>query len=254
MKSVAPAYVLLASVFAFATAACSDSDGTPADSDPSAGGAAPGAGGGANPGAGGSTGAPPNAGDPLTPDPTGWVDPTTNDLGIQGAWYAYDDCKDSPGDCTTDHQPPEGSFPNEGGKMCTSGATATVNTEAEFSMKWGAGIALDLNNSGGEMGMKMPYDAAANGVRGFTFTLSGMAPGLRVNFPTPATSTDSHFKAPAGTGQITVLFSEAQQGSWVTNKSDLDQSQILAIQFQIPSVMGMAVNFDFCIENLAPVL
>jgi hypothetical protein len=35
-------------------------------------------------------------------------------------------------------------------------------------------------------------------------------------------------------------------------KSDMDPSQVLSIQFQIPSFMGSAVAFDFCVENLAP--
>ncbi|MDX2055642.1 MAG: hypothetical protein SFV15_24785 [Polyangiaceae bacterium] len=191
----------------------------------------------------------PTGGQALTPTATGWVDAGSNTLGIQGPWYSYNDCNDSPSDCTTNHMPPKGEFANVGGKMCTSGTTAQVKAPTEFSTKWGAGIALDLNNSGGAMAMKLPYNAASKGVKGFSFTLTGTAPGLRVNLPTPSTATDSNFKAGV-VGQNTVLFTEAMQGSWVTTKTPIDASQVLSIQFQIPSTMQGAVAFDFCIENL----
>jgi hypothetical protein len=220
----------------------------------------PGAGGSQNvAGTGGSSssGAPPTGnatpGDPLVPDATGWIDETTNDLGIQGPWYSYNDCDDSPGDCTKDQVPAKGEFANTGGKMCTSGSTALVAVEADFSTKWGAGIALDLNNSGGESGQKTPYDASAHGVVGFSFTITGTAPGLRVNFPTPSSAEGAHFIA-GMPGANQALFADAKQGSWVMPKTDFDASQVLSIQFQIPSVMGSAVDFDFCVENLAPLV
>jgi hypothetical protein len=254
----------IAALLTLTLAACSDSDGTAPDDEMGASGmtggpmptATAGTGGTQGiPGTGGDTSLPPPGGgtatDALIPDPTGWIDATTNDLGIQGPWYSYNDCKDSPGACTMNQVPAEGEFPNTGGSMCTSGTTAVVAAEAEFSAKWGAGIALDLNNSGGTTGVKQPYDAASHGVVGFSFTITGTAPGLRVNFPTPASAEGSHFIA-GKPGANSALFATAKQGSWVMPKSDIDPSQVLSIQFQIPSVMGSAVEFDFCVENLAP--
>jgi len=191
----------------------------------------------------------PAGGQLLTPNATGWVDAGMNTLGIQGPWYSYNDCKDSPADCTLNQTPPEGVFANVGGKMCTKGTTALVKAEPEFSTKWGAGIALDLNNAGGVGAVKMPYNASSKGVLGFSFTLTGTAPGMRVNLPTPATSTASHFVVGV-TGSNMVLFSQAMQGSWVTTRTTLDASQVMSIQFQIPSTMTAPVAFDFCIENL----
>ena len=258
MKTAKPLHLLTAGILSLGLAACSDSDGTPPDET----GDPPGTGGTTMTGTGGTpstAGAPATGGGgtvtpgstvALMPDATGWVQGTDNSVGIQGAWYSYNDCADSPGACTMNHLPPEGEFPNMGGSMCTSGATAVVAAEAEFSMKWGAGIALDLNNSGGTMGVKMPYNADMNGVIGFSFTLTGTAPGLRVNFTSPAVGDNSHFVT-AATGAQDALFSEAMQGSWVTAKTELDTTQILAIQFQIPSALSRSVAFDFCIENLA---
>ncbi len=192
------------------------------------------------------------AGTAIIPDPTGWVQADTNAVGIQGAWYSYNDCNDSPADCTLNHLPPEGPFDNIDGRMCTSGTTAIVAEEAEFSTKWGAGIALDLNGVGGGS-TKMPYDAAANGVSGFGFTIEFNTPGaVRVNLPTPATEVASHFTEISAAGEHKIMWADVAQGSWIKppDRVDLDPSSILSIQFQVPSKMGEAVSFDFCISNL----
>jgi len=251
-------------VLAVAPTACSDSNGTAPDdmSSTSTGGSTSSTGGssGSTAATGGSTtgGSTSSGGStasgnsvPITPDPTGWVEGSTNVAGIQGAWYSYNDCTTSPGDCTMNQIPVEGSFDNVGGKMCTSGNTAAVADQMEFSLKWGAGIGLDLNNSGGADAMKMPYDASAHGVVGFSFTISGTdATGLRFNITSVAAGDNSHFVS-AAMGENTVMFSDAMQGSWVTTKTPLDTTQLLAIQFQIPSVLNQSVAFDFCVENLA---
>jgi hypothetical protein len=250
-------------VLAVAPTACSDSNGTAPDDtgSTSTGGSTTSTG-----GAGGSSGSTTTTGGassggstasgnsvPITPDPTGWVEGRTNVVGIQGAWYSYNDCTTSPGDCTMNQIPVEGSFDNVGGKMCTSGTTAAVADQMEFSLKWGAGIGLDLNNSGGTDAMKMPYDADAAGVVGFSFTISGTdATGLRFNITSVAAGDNSHFVS-AAMGENTVMFSDAMQGSWVTTKTPLDTTQLLAIQFQIPSVLNQSVAFDFCVENLAAI-
>ena len=190
---------------------------------------------------------------PLTVDATGWVDKGGNTVGIQGPWYSYDDCTDSPMACTMNHTPGMGAFDNTGGKMCTKGQTYPVKAEADFSKEWGAGIALDLNNTGGMDAMKAPYDATANHVTGFAMTISGTAPGLRINITSQAAGDDAHFKTITAAGPVTVMLSEVKQGSWVMTKTALDQTKLLAIQFQIPSVMGKAVDFDFCVEGLAAI-
>jgi hypothetical protein len=208
--------------------------------------------GGGTPGTDAPTGMP-TVGTPvqLIPDATGWVDGQGNTVGIQGAWYAYDDCTNSPANCTKNHTPAAGSFDNTGGKMCTKGTTVAVMAQADFSTQWGAGIALDLNNSGGTNGQKMPYNAQTNNVIGFSLTVTGTAPGLRINITSVPAGDNAHFVTATVPGDNTVLFSKAKQGSWVTSKIPLDTTQLLAIQFQIPTVMSKAVDFDFCIENLA---
>jgi hypothetical protein len=261
------------SLLVLAVTACSDSSGSPADAPPGSGGGPGGGTGGSqisNPGAGGdstgptgSGGTPTSSGSggaapagnavPLTVDPTGWVDKGGNTVGIQGSWYSYDDCTDSPGACTMNHTPGTGAFENMGGKMCTKGTTYPVKAEADFSKQWGAGIALDLNNSGGMDAMKLPFDATANHVIGFSMKITGTAaPGLRVNITSVPAGNDSHYKS-GMVGANSVMLSAVLQGSWVKMKAPLDQTKLLAVQFQIPSVMGKAVAFDFCVEDLAAI-
>lgn len=255
------------SLLVLAVTACSDSSGTPADAPPGAGGGGTmpsGSGGSSTPGPGGGTGGDATSSGnggaatatgnmvPLTVDATGWVDKGGNTVGIQGPWYSYDDCTDSPGMCTMNHTPGMGAFANMDGKMCTKGTTYAVKAEADFSKEWGAGIALDLNNTGGMDAMKAPFDATAAHVIGFAMNITGTAPGLRVNITSVAAGNDSHYKA-GMVGANSVLLSQVKQGSWVKMPAALDPTHLLAIQFQIPSVMGKAMDFDFCVEGLSAI-
>lgn len=217
-------------------------------------------GGGSETGGGGpSGGAPGSGGSPgtscaLVPTETGWIQADTNDCGIQGAWYYYDDCSTSPASCTAHTLPAPGTegFANTGGSMCTAGVIAPVTTEAEYSTKWGAGIALNLNQPV-DSETKNPIATLPVAVKGFSFTVSGsqVPAEIRVTFPTPTTPDTSHFKPiTTGAGNYEVLFADARQGSWVATPSDLDATQVTAIQFQVPSKMGAEVPFDFCISEL----
>jgi hypothetical protein len=199
---------------------------------------------------------PAGGGVPILPDLTGWVQGDTNTVGIQGAWYSYNDCKDSPSDCTENHLPLEGGFDNIDGKMCTSGTTAAVMAETEFSSKWGAGIALDLNALGGLDTGKNPWDATANGVKGFAFTIEFNTPGaVRVNLPTTSTEVASHFTEVSTSGAQQVLWGDVQQGSWIKGpeRVEFDPTTILSLQFQVPTKMKMPVPFDFCVSNLSAI-
>ncbi len=200
-------------------------------------------------GAGSGEGGTGCAGVALVPDATGYVAPATNMLGINGSWFVYSDCVDLNGmNCTTVTTPPMTSFPNTGGSMCTSGTTS-ANAAA-----WGAGIALELNDDGANH-QQSPWDATAAGVTGFCFQLSGSAipPGLRLAFKTTTSGDDAPFKAVAGAGQHTVLFSQTGPGSWFKNMSPLDTKNLVLMQFQIPSMSGTPIPWDFCVSGMTAV-
>ena len=234
-------------------------------------GGTPGGSGGTSGGSGGSSGGPSLTEKPLMPDDTGWVDAMAegNDLGIQGSWYPYGDqygplcgdpnmptsasgmkCNDPhfgnhpTSDCSviTTPDPTMMSFPNTGGKMCTSGTIAKViaivnasqGTGMDYSNIWGAGIGLDLKaeKGGTACDMKGVFDAKSNHVVGIKFDLSsdsGMIPsaGLRVEFPTPTTDGTKNGSAYWGADSS---FSTAS-GKYVVVGTN-------TIYFDPPSVLG----------------
>jgi hypothetical protein len=212
----------------------------------------------------------------LPPDATGWVDKGMNMAGVQGAWYAYGDGAENgvpPGscqkaghmtsECSVITMPAAGMFANVGGKMCTSGTVAKVinlvgGTMPDWSNIWGAGIGLDLNNSGGATAVKEEFDASA--YKGISFDIdTPPLAGLRVEFPSKATegtaagadfwgATKDYGNSPvvAGTNVITW---DAIKGPTATPHT-FDKAHILSIQFHVPASDKASAMFSYCISNL----
>jgi hypothetical protein len=235
-----------------------------------------------------STGSPP-AGDastvtgggtgvPLAPDPNGYLGPSSNSLGIQGAWYAYGDDWGTngapPGDCETKGMhaestcstitfPPAAmasdagdagftsSFPQSTpGTMCLSGTAAKV-LASDYTNMFGIGIGLDFNNQGG---VKMPYDATMNHVVGFSFTIAGIPTGASVRVELPIPATDSSGDA----WSLTVMTNGAYTVDLTTSASDphslkpsftptgtqpaFDATKLESIQFHVPTNITAAVS------------
>jgi len=168
----------------------------------------------------------------------------SNTVGIHGSWFVYSDCTDLKGvNCAMVISPAASSFPNIGGKMCTSGRTS------DAAGAWGAGIALELSDGPPQQ----PYDTTAHGVRGFCFQLTGAtipSTTIRVAFPTKDNNDNAYFESVSTPGTHTVLFSDIAQGSWVTTKTDFEPTKVMLIQFQIPSSTTTPVPWDFCVEGL----
>jgi hypothetical protein len=207
----------------------------------------------------------------LVPDATGWVDKgVTMTTMIQGAWYGYGDLADCTAAghpttaCSVIDKPTLGSFPQDvPGSMCTSGTAAVVPTSADYSAIWGAGIALDLNSAGGDASttVKVPYNAPANGVIGFSFDINVAPPlsGMRVEFPTPATSSAAAYwnggdptagNSPVKMGHNVILWAKVGGPSYATNPPLFDPTMINSIQFHIPTNITSTVPFNYCISNL----
>jgi hypothetical protein len=224
---------------------------------------------------------------PLIPDSGGWVDATTTlTTMIQGAWYGYGDMTGPDGtsatgdcekaghaitDCSMITMPVNGSFPQTTpGVMCTSGTAAKVPggaagpTQADYSAVWGAGIAMDLNATGGDAGTKMPYNATANHVIGFAFDIDVAPPltGMRVEFPTPATASGAAYwnggdatmaNSPVKKGHNEFLFTKVGGPSYLAAPPAFDPTMINSIQFHIPTNATAAVPYMFCLSNMAAI-
>jgi hypothetical protein len=246
--------------------------------------------GGSSDGDGGSTiGAP--AGTmlvPLMPDANGYIDPSSNSLGIQGAWYAYGDDWGTngapPGNCESMGSHPSSacsqitspmpamlvdggyvaSFPQTTpGTMCLSGTAAKV-VGGDYSNIFGIGLGLDFDNQGGD---KMPYDATTHDVIGFTFHIDGIPTGatVRVEFPEAATN------ASGDSWAILASTSKDYQADLTTATSDanalkpsftmtgtqpaFDPTTVQSIQFHIPTNTTAAVTVaNLCVSNLQAIV
>lgn len=216
----------------------------------------------------------------LTPDATGYIDIMTNNLGIKGSWYAYGDgagptgmppgdCQNAghaAGECSVITAPSPGSFPNTGGKMCTSGTVAKVIDIVgmagmpDYSKIWGAGIGVDLNND--TLLGKGVIDATAKKIVGFSFDID-MKPlaGLRVEVQTkPTDGSEAGNDYWGAKGDMSYPLSPVMTGTNVVSFTDksivgpkghvFDPTQIEGIQFHVPTTATAAGTYSFCISNL----
>jgi hypothetical protein len=222
---------------------------------------------------------------PISPDANGFVGASSNSVGVQGSWYAYGDGWGAnaapPGDCETKgmHMPSECSsitFPpaaveTEGGyvatfpqttpgTMCLSGTAAKV-IGTDYSDMFGIGIGLDFNNPGGA---KMPYNATAANVVGFSFQITGIPAGVTVSveLPIPATdpSGDSWALGVSSDGNYTIdLTSTALKPSFtMAMEPPFDATQVESIQFHIATNTAAAIAIPdstrLCVSNFAAVV
>jgi hypothetical protein len=222
---------------------------------------------------------------PLVYDLTGYTDKGgTGTTNVQGAWYAYGDGIGSDGttatgdceklgmhqvsECSKIDKPSFGSFPVTNGKLCTMGTAAQVinlvgGTMPDYNNVWGAGVGLDLNNAGGDGGVKMPYNASTNGVTGVCFNID-MVPlaGLRVEFPTPTTTTGAAFWVRASGDQLSPVKAGKNEIRWKDvvgpfylypppmTAPQVDQTSILSMQFHVPSATASAAPYAFCLSDI----
>lgn len=251
-------------------------------------------------GSGGSGGSGNNlfpGGIPLIPTDTGFVDDRSN-TGIVGPWYAYADtagpaanatdtdfvdssCNKghfTESQCSSVMPTPGRTFPPTSGKgMCGSGVGAVVlpgtNGQPDYSDIWGAGIALDFNNLGGDAGAKGTFDLSK--YKGIGFTFSGdMIPTnkMRVNFPfvgehadpTDPTKADSPYwkgdsldHSPlANNTPVKIYWNEVGGPDYLTKQTPpitppaFDPTKVQSIQFQVFTNASTTTPFSFCVDNL----
>jgi hypothetical protein len=238
---------------------------------------------------------------------TGFVQDVTS--GVIGPWYAYgdgvgpnanvdstdaanSDCQLKGGfpatACTQIAFPPPGKpFPPSDlatSKMCTDGVAAMVMNKGgtpDYSDLWGGGISLDLNNPGGDAGVKGEIDLS--GYKGIAFDISaftgmdplggtsngaGLPPGaMRVNFPFKGEhATDSPYWMGATKASspltpapmhVEVLWTDVggpfylSQQSPVVTPPAFDPTKIESIQFQVFTGTSATTPYAFCVANLA---
>ena len=282
MKKLTQSLCTLTGVLALAAGACSSSS--------------PGTTGTGGSGGGGTSG----SGIALTPTTTGFV--TGNTANVIGPWYAYgdgvgmaaglvngmpdadaanSDCQKKGGfpstACSQIMSPtPGGPFAPDSttGAMCTYGTAAVVmngtSGSPDYSDLWGAGISLDLNNPGGDAGVKGTWDGSM--YKGFSFDIAnngtlGSIPSkaMRVNFPfTGEHGTDSPYYQGAtqsysvltNGSHVVIHWSDIGGPAYLANQvppvtaPPFDNTKIQSIQFQVFTNTSTATPYGFCVNNL----
>ena len=220
---------------------------------------------------------------PLTVDSNGQVT-SSADLGVSGVVYTISDSvgldlMHASGDCeVAGHAVAEcanvvtpplaagGTIDwSLGGLLCTSGTVealldvpGTPGT-VDYASMWGAGMAFNFADN---PLAPVPFDASAHGVIGIAFDIDRVpARGLRVEFTTPSSAdapdawqpSSQNLTSPVRPGHNIVLFQDVTALPFYADQSPLDPTQILAMQFHVPTTTS-AADYQFCLHDLALVL
>lgn len=179
----------------------------------------------------------------------GWVDGSTNDVGIQGSWYTYAD------DAATVVPADEPFFDGMGSEICISGTTVPDEYSGVY---WGVAVGMDFNVVDETT---YAYDAVANGVAGIRLTLTGsLPPGIQLNL-TETTSVEGDVFCTRYTGitessrTLSLYFDEAQFICWYgATFGPIDETKLRAFSVQVMSEAYQSVPFDFCVEDVSAIL
>ena len=208
-------------------------------------------------GSGGSAMLPPGV--PLTPT-DGWVAVDSNELGVQGAIFAY-------GDDTSKAGPPAMTENFMGTNACITGTAARVDMACTpvapatdcYGTYWGAAIGLNMNqpiDPGTMMGVDPPLAFDGSALTGFAFEITGAGVPTSLRFKVESPGAIEYCTPPATkmitTGANTVLFSDLRTECWTTggNPGDMGKASIQKIAWQVVTNDKATVPFDFCVSNI----
>jgi hypothetical protein len=177
-----------------------------------------------------------------------WVDATTNGLGIQGAFFTY---QDGTGRTTIT---PDATRTQTG--YCVAGTAAEV-LNADFGGTYGAVAALNLAQQVDDPAVHA-YDAPAHGVVGFGFDIVGNTGGA-LRFVIKQYATHDGFcvnNVPncASGCSAEYRIDELHQNCWTPGGPTPAAVSLAALEWQITTKEGAATDFDYCIENIHAVV
>lgn len=173
-----------------------------------------------------------------------WVDGATNGVGVQGAFFTYQDGSGRTV-ITADATRTQTGY-------CVSGSAAEV-LGGDFGGTYGAVAALNLYQSPGTTATGQ-YDATAHGVIGFGFEIVGDAGGA-LRFVVKQYQTHDGFcidNVPncASGCSVEYRIDELTQNCWTPGGPAPDASRLQALEWQITTKEGAPTEFDYCIENI----
>lgn len=171
---------------------------------------------------------------PISPT-DGWVSCDTNTLGIEGAFYTYDD---GAGSTIT-----PANFDGAGTEICVTGEVGQV-VDGDYSV-WGAGLGFNFAN-------EASWDASAAGISGVSFNITEIPAGTatRVIFVDSAdTGYCAEITAP---GAQSFSFTDTAVDCWDTAAAGAmpAPTDIKAVQWQVATNADASYPFSFCISDL----
>jgi hypothetical protein len=197
----------------------------------------------------------------IMPDEDGWLSTEANPLGMQGAWYTFG-CVDA------DLTPPpiEGAAFINSGAMCFSGSipnACDLETEiCDWESYWGAGMGFQTCATGENedppsteyiLGSCPFNDHLTEQIVGIEFEIeSNVTPEeLRVVFKEAGVDKSAYvpFNSPSD-GTKRALIVNAATYYDLDLKPEVIPSDIVSIEFQIPTEHYMARFFEFCISGV----
>ncbi|MCH2110150.1 MAG: hypothetical protein MK135_12550 [Polyangiaceae bacterium] len=237
-----------------ATDAGSTTPGTTPGADTTTGGGVTGAPAGGDTTGGDTATAAPPAGTAIA-NSMGWVDGAQNTYGIQGAFYTFSDSLDeegNPGGGDSTIAPAQ--FTED---LCVSGTASQVDVNCSaddcYGLYWGAGVGLNLNQATdeatGEGGTPDTWDASANGVTGFSFTISGADVPSSLRFKLG--DAGGEFCTSIGAGNNEILYTDLDENCWMPVAGATIPTASKSIQWQVATNDASTTSFDFCIENFS---
>ena len=192
----------------------------------------------------------------------GWVDGMGNTLKVQGAMFEYADPTSLMGltkDFTGTHACIKGTAAKVDMKStaCTTKMFTPPATDC-YGEYWGAAIGLNLNQSIDATtmmgGPPMPYDASA--IKGFSFTISGMAVPTSLRFKAEDASGEfcTPKAVPVKLGANTIELSQLIKECWAPKMgaatADSAKTGLIKIAWQVVTDAMGSIPFDYCVEDL----
>ena len=162
-----------------------------------------------------------------------------NPAGIEGSFFVTADASGS-----------TISLSAVGSTLCVSGSVTQVPDcpvgECEAD-SWGALLGLKLADEG----TGAPYDAAAAGVKGFAFTITGPVIPPVIRFSVQEVEVPENHCTDVGAGDSSVPFSSLARECWSSQGAlwTLDESKLDDLAWFITSDSNAVHPFDFCLEN-----
>jgi hypothetical protein len=173
----------------------------------------------------------------------GYIETTTNSWGIQGSWFTFDDGTSMI----------EGSVSANGG-YCLKGTVKEADPPAWSIWGAGGGFTLCAIDETTEYIISECPLGTVSSVTGFRLTLTGNlgANGVRVTMTELGRDESAYIETTVVDQSVEYLFANASV-AYDADAPAIDPTKVRALQFQVASMEGADIDFDFCIENIEPI-